>query len=466
MEVLQIGSEGENVRQLQAQLNAQGYEIQVDGIFGEETRTAVIDFQESNGLETDGTVDPKTTKVLGTPRTQISQASSSSEVDQVDSAETVQKSGLGALSIKNLEEGYNIPTLETFNDLQNDLQSNDKDKQYRAAILLSSILTWQAKYKIFIEFYRSPKNLDICNTEYQEFIVVSIPDSENQSRLERFQQEKMPVDLILNVLDDMADQHPEEEKQLLAALFRGNIVSIPSEESIKVLKSNVSEENKKIDIDSEPIESGGGIALSKTEEAVNVLERISSCYPKELSNYLKNLTNDSQDFYKIIPYKKEDDIPVGLQLLENLAKSGDEEASRRLEEVSGEFEDSSNEENSSEDNSENIPSIEELSETLKDEEPLQKEYGGGIFPDAGFLLISEAPLCKLAYRGEPAIDSLKEVSQATQDLEKKAQIDLMISYLENPSVNYPYLVVMCSEGGGGSAIDTIDQAISALRKWL
>ncbi len=64
-EVLQIGSQGENVRQLQAQLNAEGYEIQVDSIFGEETYGAVIKFQMSNGLETDGIVDTETASRLG-----------------------------------------------------------------------------------------------------------------------------------------------------------------------------------------------------------------------------------------------------------------------------------------------------------------------------------------------------------------------------------------------------------------
>ena len=63
-EVLQIGSQGENVRQLQAQLNAQGSNIKVDGIFGEETRAAVIWFQESQSLKPDGIVGPKTTNRL------------------------------------------------------------------------------------------------------------------------------------------------------------------------------------------------------------------------------------------------------------------------------------------------------------------------------------------------------------------------------------------------------------------
>jgi len=59
-EFLAIGSEGEKVRQLQEELKARGYEIKVDGIFGEETRAAVTRFQESNSLVPDGIVCFKT----------------------------------------------------------------------------------------------------------------------------------------------------------------------------------------------------------------------------------------------------------------------------------------------------------------------------------------------------------------------------------------------------------------------
>jgi peptidoglycan hydrolase-like protein with peptidoglycan-binding domain len=63
-EFLAIGSEGEKVRQLQEELKARGYEIKVDGIFGEETRAVVIRFQESQDLKQDGIVGPKTTNRL------------------------------------------------------------------------------------------------------------------------------------------------------------------------------------------------------------------------------------------------------------------------------------------------------------------------------------------------------------------------------------------------------------------
>ncbi|CAD5969144.1 Peptidoglycan-binding (PGRP) domain of peptidoglycan hydrolases-containing protein [Planktothrix rubescens] len=64
-EFLAIGSEGEKVRQLQEELKARGYEIKVDGIFGEETRAVVIRFQESQDLKQDSIVGPKTKEALG-----------------------------------------------------------------------------------------------------------------------------------------------------------------------------------------------------------------------------------------------------------------------------------------------------------------------------------------------------------------------------------------------------------------
>ena len=51
------GSRGESVRTLQERLNAKGYNAgSVDGIFGKNTRAAVIAFQKANGLAADGIV--------------------------------------------------------------------------------------------------------------------------------------------------------------------------------------------------------------------------------------------------------------------------------------------------------------------------------------------------------------------------------------------------------------------------
>jgi len=65
--VLQIGSRGENVRKVQLQLLALGYELPkfgADGRFGKETEEAVREFQEDNDLQVDGIVGPETLDLL------------------------------------------------------------------------------------------------------------------------------------------------------------------------------------------------------------------------------------------------------------------------------------------------------------------------------------------------------------------------------------------------------------------
>lgn len=61
--MLQVGSEGYYVRDLQQKLTDLGYNVGpagVDGIFGEGTRQAVENFQSRNGLSVDCKVGPKT----------------------------------------------------------------------------------------------------------------------------------------------------------------------------------------------------------------------------------------------------------------------------------------------------------------------------------------------------------------------------------------------------------------------
>lgn len=63
--LLQWGSRGEEVRNLQQDLTALGYDTAgVDGIFGKNTYNAVIRFQASRGLAADGIVGTKTKNAL------------------------------------------------------------------------------------------------------------------------------------------------------------------------------------------------------------------------------------------------------------------------------------------------------------------------------------------------------------------------------------------------------------------
>ena len=55
------GSRGEEVRQIQTKLNNWGYNPgKVDGIYGKQTKEAVIRFQKKNGLTPDGIVGSRT----------------------------------------------------------------------------------------------------------------------------------------------------------------------------------------------------------------------------------------------------------------------------------------------------------------------------------------------------------------------------------------------------------------------
>ena len=64
------GSQGSDVTELQKLLNKNGYNLEVDGIFGANTQAAVRDYQQKNGLDVDGIVGVNTwgslTKVSNT----------------------------------------------------------------------------------------------------------------------------------------------------------------------------------------------------------------------------------------------------------------------------------------------------------------------------------------------------------------------------------------------------------------
>ena len=60
------GSRGDEVREIQSRLQKWGYDIKkVDGIFGSNTKKAVIKFQGNNGLKQDGIAGEKTLEKMG-----------------------------------------------------------------------------------------------------------------------------------------------------------------------------------------------------------------------------------------------------------------------------------------------------------------------------------------------------------------------------------------------------------------
>lgn len=65
MDLLKLGSRGDEVRKLQEQLNAQGANIAVDGIFGPQTQGAVKNFQKQSNITVDGIVGNQTRGAFG-----------------------------------------------------------------------------------------------------------------------------------------------------------------------------------------------------------------------------------------------------------------------------------------------------------------------------------------------------------------------------------------------------------------
>ena len=79
MPLVRSGSRGEDVKTLQAQLNALGYDCgTVDGIFGAKTYNAVVKFQKDRGLAVDGIVGKNTWAALGVTGTTVVETQSAS----------------------------------------------------------------------------------------------------------------------------------------------------------------------------------------------------------------------------------------------------------------------------------------------------------------------------------------------------------------------------------------------------
>ncbi len=83
--VLKQGSRGDTVRKIQQRLKNWGYyKGSVDGIYGSQTRRAVISFQRKNGLVADGIAGNKTLQAIGIS---VSSSSSSSQSGKYSSSD-------------------------------------------------------------------------------------------------------------------------------------------------------------------------------------------------------------------------------------------------------------------------------------------------------------------------------------------------------------------------------------------
>jgi len=75
--LLKMGSSGSQVRRLQELLDQKGYALEADGIFGEKTRAAVLNYQRENQLAVDGIVGDATWASLETqipPQAEVPEA--------------------------------------------------------------------------------------------------------------------------------------------------------------------------------------------------------------------------------------------------------------------------------------------------------------------------------------------------------------------------------------------------------
>jgi hypothetical protein len=88
-----MGMDEQSIRELQQALNDAGYNVMVDGIWGQQTRTALEEFQQQEGIEPTGEPDQQTLSAL-----------------QLDHLDTGMQPGMGAETQPGaLEED---PTLE------------------------------------------------------------------------------------------------------------------------------------------------------------------------------------------------------------------------------------------------------------------------------------------------------------------------------------------------------------------
>ena len=111
--MVRYGSSGNDVSELQRILNENGYNLDVDGIFGSQTQAAVTDYQTKKGLDVDGIVGDQTWGSL-------TGASAATNTTAPSAAVTGEASGSSSgSSKKSYYEGINttIPTITTQNYL-------------------------------------------------------------------------------------------------------------------------------------------------------------------------------------------------------------------------------------------------------------------------------------------------------------------------------------------------------------
>ncbi|QIG67788.1 endolysin [Rhizobium phage RHph_Y38] len=111
---LRLGSKGAGVRDLQALLRSAGYNVTVDGDFGQSTKKAIKQFQQDHGINIDGLVGPKTQQALSAYRDNVP---AKPGIQSLMGNSTVQKAVAGGIGAPALIKGAKDTVQGYVNDL-------------------------------------------------------------------------------------------------------------------------------------------------------------------------------------------------------------------------------------------------------------------------------------------------------------------------------------------------------------
>jgi peptidoglycan hydrolase-like protein with peptidoglycan-binding domain len=100
---LSTGSRGKDVRELQVQLNENGFDLDVDGVYGPKTQSAVKAYQKKNGLKVDGLAGVET---MGSLQGNGKKPTGGNGIDKSKKPEFKDESGTGG---SDPDTGGNIP---------------------------------------------------------------------------------------------------------------------------------------------------------------------------------------------------------------------------------------------------------------------------------------------------------------------------------------------------------------------
>lgn len=133
---LQKGSKGDETKEWQSFLNTQGYNLTVDGDFGDKTYAATVDYQTKNGLYGDGIVGEKTWGKAGYSLSPSSQTFEYGDFDYGDfdygdytESDAVKQSQTNKINADNAVANYgdfSYGKQDTFDDIINKILNREK----------------------------------------------------------------------------------------------------------------------------------------------------------------------------------------------------------------------------------------------------------------------------------------------------------------------------------------------------